>query len=51
MGRTSTRAAEVEETVTTGTREISKVSADFGREDLNLLADKINELVDIVNSL
>lgn len=33
------------------TRNVSKVSEDLGREDLNALARKVNELVDIVNSL
>lgn len=31
--------------------KIQHTSEDFGREDINTLAKKVNELVDFVNSL
>lgn len=31
--------------------KVAHTSADFGREDINALARKVNELVDIINAL
>lgn len=33
------------------TSKVSELTSDFGREDLNALRDKVNELVRLINSL
>lgn len=44
------RAASYEVAVTPPTKnQMTKISEDMGREDLNLLAQKVNEIIDRLN--
>lgn len=45
------KAVETVEVESVKVEKVLKLDADFNREDLNSLRNKINEIVDIINSL